>query len=36
VLGNISSRQMIRSGRHKRLLNFVMDAQEVEPAALQR
>jgi hypothetical protein len=30
VLGNISPRQMIRIGRYKRLLNFVVDAREAE------
>ena len=36
VLGNVSPRQMIRIGRYKRLLNFVMDAREAESAAPQR
>ena len=33
MLGNISPRNMIRSGRYKRLLNFVLDAREAETAA---
>jgi hypothetical protein len=33
MLGNISPRNMIRGGRHKRLLNFVLDACEAENAA---
>lgn len=32
VLGNISPGQMIRIGRYKRLLNFVVDAREAESA----
>lgn len=34
-LGNVSPRNMIRSGRHKRLLNFVLSAREAEAAAPQ-
>jgi hypothetical protein len=30
MLGNISPRDMIRVGRYKRLLNFVIDAREAE------
>ena len=33
MLGNISPRNMIRGGRYKRLLNFVLDAREAENAA---
>ena len=33
MLGNISPRNMIRRGRHKRLLKFVLDAREAENAA---
>jgi hypothetical protein len=33
MLGNISPRTMIRAGRYKRLLNFVLDAREAEQAA---
>ncbi len=33
MLGNISPRNMIRGGRYKRLLNFVLDAREAETAA---
>jgi hypothetical protein len=33
MLGNISPRNMIRCGRYKRLLNFVLDAREAENAA---
>jgi hypothetical protein len=33
MLGNISPRNMIRSGRYKRLLNFVLDSREAETAA---
>jgi hypothetical protein len=36
VLGNISPRQMIRIGRYKRLLNFVVDAREAESATAAR
>lgn len=32
MLGNISPRNMIRGGRYKRLLNFVLDAREAERA----
>jgi hypothetical protein len=32
MLGNISPRDMIRIGRYKRLLNFVVDAREAEAA----
>ena len=32
MLGNISPRNMIRGGRYKRLLNFVLDAREAENA----
>jgi hypothetical protein len=32
TLGNISPRDMIRVGRYKRLLNFVIDAREAEAA----
>lgn len=32
LLGNISPRDMIRGGRYKRLLNFVLDAREAERA----
>jgi hypothetical protein len=32
MLGNISPRDMIRVGRYKRLLNFVIDAREAEAA----
>ena len=35
MLGNISPRNMIRGGRYKRLLNFVLDAREAEDAALK-
>jgi hypothetical protein len=34
MLGNISPRNMIRGGRYKRLLNFVLDDREAENAAL--
>lgn len=33
MLGNISPRTMIRAGRYKRLLNFVLEAREAEQAA---
>lgn len=33
MLGNISPRNMIRAGRYKRLLNFVLEAREAERAA---
>jgi hypothetical protein len=33
MLGNSSPRNMIRGGRYKRLLNFVLDAREAEVAA---
>jgi hypothetical protein len=33
ILGNISPRNMIRAGRYKRLINFVLDAREAERAA---
>lgn len=33
-LGNISPRNMIRGGRYKRLLNFVLDARDAERAAI--
>jgi hypothetical protein len=33
MLGNSSPRNMIRGGRYKRLLNFVLDAREAEAAA---
>lgn len=36
VLGNISPRQLIRIGRYKRLLNFVMDSRDAESAAPTR
>jgi hypothetical protein len=32
MLGNISPRDMIRIGRYKRLLNFVVDARDAEAA----
>jgi hypothetical protein len=32
MLGNISPRDMIRIGRYKRLLNFVLEAREAEAA----
>jgi hypothetical protein len=32
MLGNVSPRDMIRIGRYKRLLNFVVDAREAEAA----
>jgi len=32
ILGNVSPRDMIRIGRYKRLLNFVVDAREAEAA----
>jgi hypothetical protein len=32
MLGNISPRNMIRIGRYKRLLNFVIDARDAESA----
>ena len=32
MLGNVSPRDMIRIGRYKRLLNFVIDAREAEAA----
>jgi hypothetical protein len=32
MLGNVSPRDMIRMGRYKRLLNFVIDAREAEAA----
>lgn len=32
MLGNISPRNMIRAGRYKRLVNFVLDAREAEAA----
>lgn len=34
LLGDISPRNMIRGGRYKRLLNFVLDAREAERASL--
>jgi hypothetical protein len=34
-LGNVSPRNMIRIGRHKRLLNFVLRAREAEAATPQ-
>jgi hypothetical protein len=33
ILGNISPRNMIRAGRYKRLINFVLGAREAERAA---
>jgi len=33
MLGNLSPRSMIRAGRYKRLVNFVLDAREAERAA---
>jgi hypothetical protein len=33
LLGNVAPRTMIRAGRYKRLLNFVLDAREAEGAA---
>jgi hypothetical protein len=36
MLGNISPRNMIRAGRYKRLLSFVLDAREAEVAALRK
>ena len=33
MLGNMSPRNMIRGGRYKRLLNFILDAREAEAAA---
>jgi len=33
MLGNLSPRAMIRGGRYKRLLNFVLEAREAESAA---
>jgi hypothetical protein len=36
VLGNISPRDMIRGGRYKRLLSFVLDAREAENATPHR
>ena len=33
MLGNISPRNMIRAGRYKRLLNFVLEARDAELAA---
>lgn len=33
MLGNISPRNVIRGGRYKRLLNFVLDAREAENAS---
>ena len=33
MLGNFSPRNMIRGGRYKRLLNFVLDARSAEQAA---
>jgi hypothetical protein len=35
LLGNVSPRNMIRIGRYKRLLSFVLDAREAEVAAPQ-
>lgn len=32
MLGNVSPRVMIRAGRYKRLLNFVLEAREAEQA----
>lgn len=32
MLGNVSPRDMIRIGRYKRLLNFVIDARDAEAA----
>jgi hypothetical protein len=32
MLGNVSPRDMIRIGRYKRLLNFVIEAREAEAA----
>ncbi|MFO1468058.1 MAG: hypothetical protein U1F35_16720 [Steroidobacteraceae bacterium] len=36
VLGNVSPRQMIRIGRYKRLLNFVVDARQAESVTSAR
>ena len=36
MLGNIAPRAMIRGGRYKRLLNFVLDAREAESATPKR
>ncbi len=33
MLGNVSPRDMIRIGRHKRLLNFVIEARDTDAAA---
>jgi hypothetical protein len=33
MLGNLSPRNMIRAGRYKRLINFVLDARAAENAA---
>jgi len=33
MLGNVSPRDMIRIGRYKRLLNFVLEAREAEAAS---
>ncbi len=35
MLGNVSPRDMIRIGRYKRLLNFVIDARDAEAATPQ-
>jgi hypothetical protein len=36
ILGNISPRNMIRAGRYKRLINYILDAREAEAAAPPR
>jgi len=36
MLGSISPRNMIRAGRYKRLLSFVLDSREAEVAALRK
>jgi len=36
MLGNVSPRNMIRGGRYKRLLNFVLEARNAEKAAPKR
>lgn len=36
LLGNVSPRNMIRAGRYKRLLSFVLDSREAELAAASR
>jgi len=33
MLGNLSPRNMIRAGRYKRLINFVLDARDAENSA---